>query len=124
MDDELEAALTERTQADTEKSLARLASQLSGIDDAQAQRANAPTLVYQSGTLTFTYHAYNLLIALSRLKDSSRGQFADFKASTITPVRLLTQGALNLTSLRTRSDFARRLTSAVPALDWSAILEQ
>ena len=124
MDEELTAALQQRTEDENKKSLATLASQLSSIDDAREQRATAPTLVYQSGLLTFTYHAYNLTIELSRLKDSSRGQFADFKASTITPVRLLTQGALNLTSLRTRSDFARRLTSAVPALDWSAILEQ
>lgn len=124
MDEELTAALQQRTEDENKKSLAALASQLSGIDDARAQRATAPTLVYQSGILTFTYHAYNLLIELSRLKDSSRGQFAEFKASTIAPIRLLTQGALNLTSLRTRSDFARRLTSAVPALDWSAILEQ
>jgi hypothetical protein len=123
-DKEVEEALRALNDADRAKTQHALAGQLAVIDDAVRQQAEAPVCAARNGILTYTYHAFNIKIELGRLKESSRGQFADLTASTIAPVRLLTQGQLNLSSVRVRQDFVRRLASSVPGLEWAAILEQ
>jgi hypothetical protein len=120
----LEDALRARNEADRATTQHMLAGELAAIEDAARQQAEAPVCTQRNGILTYTYHAFNIKIELGRLKDSSRGQFADLTASTIAPVRLLTQGQLNLSSVRVRQDFVRRLASSVPGLEWAAILEQ
>src|SRR5262249_11077916 len=76
--------------------------------------------------LSFEWDEYRLRVTLDRFRDGVRGgATAEFQAMTTAPGYQphLTMGQLNLTSLRTRTEFAKRGKELYPEANWDEVME-
>jgi hypothetical protein len=85
-----------------------------------------PKVDHLGGLLRFEWEVYQIAVTLDRFRDGGRGGVtAEFQATTTAPGYQphLTMGQLNLTALRTRSDFAKRLKALYPEANWDEVME-
>jgi AAA domain len=86
----------------------------------------APKVEQVGGCLRFEWEIYKIAVTLDRFRDSGRsGVNAEFQATTTAPGYQphLTMGQINLTALKTRADFAKRLTNLYPEANWDVVME-
>src|SRR5262249_10779456 len=76
-------------------------------------------------SLVFRWQVWNLTVFLSRFKEVSSGTSAELtvRVTIEGQDRILTQGTLNLCSLRTREQFAHRLKTLYPLASWDTVME-
>ena len=87
----------------------------------------APRIERTGQALSFHWPEYQLSVHLDRFRDTSSGSlYAEFQASTTAPGYHphLTQAQLNLTSMRTRTEFAKRLSTLYKEAHWDEVMEQ
>lgn len=87
---------------------------------------SAPTVDRIGQAVRFTWPDYQVTVTLDRFRDSGgRGLSAELSATTTAPGYSphLTQAQLNLSTMRTRGDFARRLSRLYPEANWDEVME-
>lgn len=86
----------------------------------------SPRIEQIGNGLVFDWPEYKLRISLDRFRDGGRGgATAELQASTTAPGYQphLTLGQLNLTAIRTRADFAKRMRALYPEAPWDEVME-
>ncbi len=86
----------------------------------------SPEIQRTGGAIIFQWPDYNLSIRLDRFRDARNGgAFAEFVASTSAPgyAPHLTQAQLNLTAMRTRTEFVKRLSALYQEANWDEVIE-
>ncbi len=86
----------------------------------------SPEIQRTGGAIIFQWPDYNLSIRLDRFRDARHGgAFAEFVASTSAPgyAPHLTQAQLNLTAMRTRTEFVKRLSALYQEANWDEVIE-
>ena len=85
-----------------------------------------PRMELVGSGVKFTWTDYQIAVQLDRFRDShSAGTKAELSAFALTDgiAHMITQGQMNLTAVRSRSDFARRLHELHPCAGWDHIIE-
>ena len=86
----------------------------------------APQVERTGGAIMFQWPDYHLSIRLDRFRDARNGgAFAEFVATTTAPgyAPHLTQAQLNLTAMRTRTEFVKRLSALYQEANWDEVIE-